>query len=417
MKDKAATSPRLASPTRRGSSDGGAGSSSGDSQKKSSFNSQLFLKIGLAVSVSFHFIWVGKQLSSLSVPGDYDELMISPEYTTDHGRTLYADGFKSSSSPFDPRGKSLPSHTSPNAELKDLVSSHKEYYCPEGLVYVEDHILPDNITHPPGRRVPYLFHVTSKSRCMTRAFATNIDKWKNRLGSKYSIYIHDDDAVNKFIYQKRWAEFPELKEVMACVTAGAAKADIWRYIMVWEYGGVYSDMDSSPNKFNVDSITNDDDAFFPLEMLGIPAQYWFAASPRHPVMYLSAKHGLQTLAFRDDISNNNAAKTTGPGSFKTGFILFQSMKGIQTNGYVDEGLYHGAHGRSVRVVGSKTNSNEWVIREGVKGKGGSYAQMGMTHFHATKGRFKELHQNQVVGCLDQRYKMHVDFAADWVNIV
>ena len=44
----------------------------------------------------------------------------------------------------------------------------------------------------------------------------------------------------------------------------------------------------------------------------------------------------------------------------------------------------GAHGRSVKVVGSKGNSNEWVIREGVKGKGGSYAQMGMTHFHATK---------------------------------
>jgi len=30
----------------------------------------------------------------------------------------------------------------------------------------------------------------------------------------------DDDAVNKFIYEKRWMEFSELKEVMACVTAG-----------------------------------------------------------------------------------------------------------------------------------------------------------------------------------------------------
>lgn len=154
--------------------------------------------------------------------------------------------------------------------------------------------------------------------------------------------------------------------------------------MIWDYGGVYSDMDSSPKRFDVDSITDEDDAFFPLEQLGIPAQYWFAASPRHPVMYLSAKHGLQTMAFRDDISNNNAAKTTGPGSFKTGFILFQQFKGIETNGYVDAGLYEGAHGRSVRVVGSKSNSNEWIVREGVKGKGGSYAQMGMTHFHATK---------------------------------
>jgi len=410
----------------RSNSSSGAGVGGGDVQKKI-VNSRLriFLKIGLALSVSFHFIWVAKQLSSLGKHDPYDGLLIAPELAKD-GRDLYASSSSSSSSssnrlksssPFDPRGKSLPAHPSPNADLQNLVSSHTKYNCPEGLIYVEDHILSDNVTHPLGRRIPRLFHITAKSRCMTHSFVANIDRWKRTLGSKYSIYIHDDHAVNKFIYQKRWMEFPELKEVMACVTAGAGKADIWRYIMVWEYGGVYSDMDSSPNKFNADSIADDDDAFFPLEMLGIPAQYWFAASPRHPVMFLSAKHSLQTMAFRDDISNNNAAKTTGPGAFKTGFILFQQFVGIETNGYVEEGVYMGAHGRSVKVVGSKANSNEWIIREGVKGKGGGYAQMGMTHFHATKGKFKELHDNQKIGCLDQRYKMHVDISVDWVNIV
>ena len=154
--------------------------------------------------------------------------------------------------------------------------------------------------------------------------------------------------------------------------------------MIWEYGGIYSDMDSSPNKFSVSTILPVDDAFFPLEKLGIPAQYWFAASPRHPVMYLSAKHALQTMAFRDDIANNNAAKTTGPGAYKTGFILFQQFAGLETNGYVEEGVYRGAHGRSARVIGTKTNSNEWIIREGVKGKTGGYEQMGMTHFSGTR---------------------------------
>ena len=154
--------------------------------------------------------------------------------------------------------------------------------------------------------------------------------------------------------------------------------------MIWEYGGIYSDMDSSPRQFNADTITPDDDAWFPIEQLGIPAQYWFAASPRHPVMYLSAKHALQTMAFQADISRNNAAKTTGPGAFKTGFILFQQFKGIDTNGYVPEGLYEGAHGRTVKVVGSKDQRDEWVIREGVKAKGGNYEKMGMTHFHSTQ---------------------------------
>lgn len=314
--------------------------------------------------------------------------------------------------------EALPSHLlSPYAELQHLVSSHQKYNCPNGLTFVEDHILPYNITHPVGRKIPNLLHITAKSRCMTQPFASNVDRWKQRLGEKYSIFIHDDDAVNKFLYEKRWKEFPELKEIMSCVTAGAAKADIWRYMMVWDYGGIYSDMDSSPNKFDSNTIENEDDAYFPLEKLGIPAQYWFAASPRHPIMYLSAKHAMQRMAFQDDISRNRAPQTTGPGAYKTGFILFQQLIGIETNGYVEAGFYEGAHGRSVRVVGTKFNQNEWIIREGIRDKMRSYKDMGMTHFSKTSEKFTEIYNINKNGCLDQRYKMHVDGSAPWINII
>jgi hypothetical protein len=200
----------------------------------------------------------------------------------------------------------------------------------------------------------------------------------------------------------------------------AAKADIWRYLMIWEYGGIYSDIDCSPSdNFSASFIRDDDDAFFPLEALGIPAQYFFAASPRHPVMYLSAKHALQRISFRDNISANNAAKTTGPGAFKAGFILFQELAGVSSTGYVTEGIYPGAYGRSVRVVGSKELPREYILREGIKGdKKQDYVKMGMTHFQNTQGRYNELSNNRnVLGCLEVRYKMHVDGTADWVNII
>ena len=144
-------------------------------------------------------------------------------------------------------------------------------------------------------------------------------------------------------------------------------------MIIWEYGGIYSNMDSSPNKFNVDSIENEDDAFFPINELGMPAQYWFAASPRHAVMYFRAKHLLQTMAFGDDILNNNATGTTGSESFKTGFTLFQQMKGIQTGGNAEGALYEGMHNRSVKLVGLNGDSKKLIIREGVK-----------AHFDATK---------------------------------
>ena len=202
----------------------------------------------------------------------------------------------------------------------------------------------------------------------------------------------------------------------------AAKADLWRYLMIWKYGGIYSDIDCSPSKFNVSSIQSTDDAFIPLEALGVPSQYFFAASPRHPVMYLSAKHALQTLSFRSDIAAGEVAKTSGPGAFKTGFILFQQLAGIESNGYVTEGVYRGAHDRSVRIVGSKEFPHEYILREGVKNnKKKDYAQMGMTHFHEAGEKFNQRHTyNRVktsVGCLEVRYKMHVDHTANWVNIV
>ena len=220
-----------------GSSIGGTGSS-GKQRKQSA---RTLLKIGLFLMVAFHFSWVAKQLSALGDSSSHDGVLIAPEYNQDGGSGDASRQTTKSrqTSIYDPRGRPLPKHESPNAELQALVSSHREYDCPNDLVYVKDHVMPDNVTHPPGRKIPYLLHITAKSRCMTAGFADNVERWKRAIGSKYSIYIHDDDAVNKFIYQRQWVEFPELKEVMGCVTAGAAKADIWRYIMVWEYGGIY----------------------------------------------------------------------------------------------------------------------------------------------------------------------------------
>lgn len=200
-------------------------------------NYKTIWKIGLASTLIFHFLWVGKQLHSMSSGGEDELLGDTPVLDSHHDgatitRIIPKRTTATTQNPFDPREKSLAMHPHPNAELMEIVGSNHPYSCPEGLVYVEDHILPDNITHPqtidgkPARLLPNLLHITAKSRCMSQGFANNINKWKhpNALGSKYSIYIHDDTAMDKFIYEREWIEFPELKEVIGCVTAGAAKA-------------------------------------------------------------------------------------------------------------------------------------------------------------------------------------------------
>jgi mannosyltransferase OCH1-like enzyme len=45
---------------------------------------------------------------------------------------------------------------------------------------------------------------------------------------------------------------------------GAAWIDLWRLLVLWKYGGIYADLDTSPvpSLFNETTISEEDDAFF-----------------------------------------------------------------------------------------------------------------------------------------------------------
>jgi len=52
--------------------------------------------------------------------------------------------------------------------------------------------------------------------------------------------MHDDKAVKRLFDSRKWPEFPLLKEVLPCLSSGAMKADYWRYLAIWEYGGKHN---------------------------------------------------------------------------------------------------------------------------------------------------------------------------------
>src|SRR6056300_1487684 len=182
------------------------------SSRPSRISAWTFVKVGLAAVTAYNFGWIVRQHAKLlNVAVSYDAQMISPEQF-DNPPSLSLNNNNMTSSlindasfkdqqqkegsgsslllyahPNDPRGKSLPQHPSPNYELQQLVSSHNHYNCSDGLMYVQDHILSDDITHYDydekgknkiPRKIPRLLHFTSKSRCMTPAFVHNLDKWK-----------------------------------------------------------------------------------------------------------------------------------------------------------------------------------------------------------------------------------------------
>ena len=142
------------------------------------------------------------------------------------------------------------------------------------------------------------------------------------------------------------------------------------------------DIDNAPGrKFdNGNCIKDDDDAWFVVERIGVLSQYFMAASPRHPLIFVALAHLFQRLLEVENIRDQYVPFTTGPGVMKSAMILF--MKDKENFQLVQKGKFQGLAGRSVTIEGIKGKAFHWVKRESISGihKKGGYAAMEMQHF-------------------------------------
>jgi mannosyltransferase OCH1-like enzyme len=118
--------------------------------------------------------------------------------------------------------------------LEELVTTGNSTasQCDRRLTFMEDKIVP----HAWQRKIPYIIHVTGKTRCLSHTFMVNLNKWKLE---NHSFYFHDEDAMDRLL-NENWPEFPQLKMMQNCMVSGAAKADLWRYLVLYRYGGIYT---------------------------------------------------------------------------------------------------------------------------------------------------------------------------------
>ena len=284
--------------------------------------------------------------------------------------------------------------------LRELVETNPSSLISCRPAKITDIILPESTTHH-HRKIPKVVHITSKSRCTSKGFYTNVLSWRLE---NHTVVYHDDAAVDRLLH-KDWNEFPHLQMVLPCLKSGAAKADLWRYLVLWEYGGLYSDIDAGPGKrFHPNIIQPDDDAWFVVERMGIISQYFMAASPRHPLMYLAVMHTLLRLLNVNSVSEQYIPVTTGPGALKAAFSNFMGAKGTDRFHRTPAGHYVGLDNRTVTVVGRRRTSNEFIQRNSVSSqeKGRGFYVMNQTHYSKWK-----LGSELNISCLEHIYKQSV----------
>jgi hypothetical protein len=239
-------------------------------------------------------------------------------------------------------------------------------------------------------RIPRIIHQTSKSRCITKRLNQSVATWQAL--DDYEYYFHDDIDVHRFLDTTDWSMFFPLQHVInsKCIQYGAILSDIWRYLFLWEFGGVYTDLDSATNLFNSTTIAPDDDAFFIIERDGLLSQYFMAISPKHPLMYYAIQRTVMAILREYDTGMINAGIVSGPRALHEAFMHFLWDQGTwmeheETKPHpVDApGLYTGTDNRTLRLVGTPETANTLVYRETIrdmKKKMRQYKNMNMTHF-------------------------------------
>ena len=123
-------------------------------------------------------------------------------------------------------------------------------------------------------------------------FTECVESVKNN-NKDFKYIIYDDDDCNIFVKNC----YPEYYKYYLELELPVQKADLWRYLIIYYYGGWYCDMDiysySSFKTIKIPSIY--DDVMIVEKEFPAPlkpsfyrdiqyAQYWFAATPRHPVI-------------------------------------------------------------------------------------------------------------------------------------
>jgi hypothetical protein len=249
-----------------------------------------------------------------------------------------------------------------------------------------------NDTHIPvshdttNRKIPKIVFQTSKSRCLTPQLYELTEQWRFE---GWSYYFYDDEAMMRLLHQE-FAEFPHLKLIADnCIEYGTIKADLWRYITLWKYGGLYADIGLVPmTNFTKDTIQTEDDSFYVVEHFHMLSQYFMATSARHPILFYARHKALENLLITKDTGRFDAALKTGPHALHNGFRAFMKDAGVQIKmplpnaNPVSAGLYTGTGNHTCRVVGhGGKQSNNYIIREKILlgFKIHDYKLMNMTH--------------------------------------
>ena len=138
-----------------------------------------------------------------------------------------------------------------------------------------------------NQRIPKIIWQTISTNRVPAYIKRYADSWID-LNPEYEYRFMDDNDILQFLKN----DFPEYLDGYNQLKYGASKADLWRYLIIYKYGGVYADLDCkclNPLRNWVDPT-----ACF-VTQLGINrdiCQWLIISEPKNPVFLKAAEQTL-----------------------------------------------------------------------------------------------------------------------------
>lgn len=165
----------------------------------------------------------------------------------------------------------------------------------------------------------------------------NIDSKRKRYIKTVKLYnpdmeyfLYDDEDCSQFVQDK----FPQYYTLYTQLKIPVQKADLWRYLVIYYYGGYYLDIDCKsvrgfsnikiPPDNKKDLLITEIENPVPLKPIdGFPrnpqyAQYWFGATPRHPAIKKVIERVIKNIQSRNAKSKNTQLKNAKSKNYGKG---------------------------------------------------------------------------------------------------
>jgi inositol phosphorylceramide mannosyltransferase catalytic subunit len=142
-----------------------------------------------------------------------------------------------------------------------------------------------NIKLQTDQKIPYNIIQTFKTRDVTLSMWSNLNKWYE-LNPEFNYLFFDDTDIEQYIETFNFENFSITKEELMIafkkIRPGAGKADLFRLLVIYDKGGCYFDIDTTPIIPLRNFINYDDEVVSGIGLRGDFHQWGLIYIPKHP---------------------------------------------------------------------------------------------------------------------------------------